>query len=299
MFIYLSKLLPPLVYPMGLVCLLILAGLFTQRRVRLQRVLLLSGLLILWLSGTRLLSDPLTYWLEKQYPTPPELQRSRLEAAPGGRLAQPVAPVIVVLGGGSGPANPPRQIPEIGDSATNRLMYAAYLYKHGAAEHILLSCGIIEWMGDQGSPTDDMRFILNALGVPDSAIWIEDQSRNTYENAVYSQKILAEKGISEVLLVTSGFHMPRSVALFKKVGLTVIPAPSDITITDNDMASLVSLNPATQLLNIAPLTLGNTSCYPRPLKEIAGDAWVYRLRGGWVLAQSWSGSFEIRGIRNR
>jgi len=279
MFIYLSKLLPPLLYPLVLVSFLILASLFTQRKARLQRLLLLSGLLILWISGSRLVADPLMYWLENQYPTPPELQRSRLEALPGGRLAEPIAPVIVVLGGGAGPADPPRQIPEIGASATNRLMYAAYLYKHGAADHILLSCGVIEWLGDAGSPTADMRFVLNALGVPDSAIWIEDQSRNTYENAIYSQKFLAEKGISEVLLVTSGFHMPRSVALFKKVGLEVIPAPADITITENGLAWLTKLNPATQFLNLLP-NPDNTTRLSLALKEIVGML-VYWLQG-WI-----------------
>ena len=159
-------------------------------------------------------------------------------------------------------------------------MYAAYLYKHGAADHILLSCGTIDWMGnDQGSPTADMRFILNALGVPDSAIWIEDQSRNTYENAIYSKNILANKGITEVLLVTSATHMPRSVALFQKAGMAVVPAPSDFTVTQNDLASLTSPNIATQLLNLLP-NPGNTTRLTLALKEIAG-MWVYWLRG-WV-----------------
>ena len=121
MFIYLSKLIPPLLYPMGLVCLLLLAGLFTQQRPRLQRFILLSAFFILLLSGSRWLSDPITYWLESQYPTPPELQRSSLESAPNGRLAEPLAPVIVVLGGGSGAAAPPRQLPEVGGSSTHPL----------------------------------------------------------------------------------------------------------------------------------------------------------------------------------
>ncbi len=275
MFIYLSKLIPPLLYPLGLACLLILAALFTQRRQRLQRFILLAGLLLLWFSSTRLAADPLTYWLENQYPTPAELQRSLVEAG----FSQPLAPVIVVLGGGVGPATAPRQIPEMGTGTTNRLIYAAFLYKHGVAEHILLSSGTIDWMGDQGSPTGDMRFLLNQLGVPDEAIWVEDQSQNTYENAIFSQKILAEKGITQVILVTSASHMPRSVALFRKTGLQVIPAPADISVTQNDLQSLGSLNPATQLLNLLP-NPGNVARLTTTLKEYLGMI-VYRLQG-WI-----------------
>ncbi len=275
MFIYLSKIIPPLIYPLGLTCLALLAALFTQRRPRLQRALLLAALLILWLCSTHLVVDPLTYYLEDQFRTPPELQRPTLEKG----ISQPLAPVIVVLGGSVGPASPPRQVPEMGSSTTARLIYAAYLYKLGVAPHLLLTSGTIDWMGDQGSPTDDMRFLLSQLGVPDSAIWIEDQSRNTYENAVFSQKILAERGIQKIILLTSATHMPRSVALFRKVGLEVIPAPSDIQVSDNDLEALRSLNPATQLLNLLP-NPGSLGRLTVTMKEYLGIV-VYHLRG-WI-----------------
>ncbi len=64
------------------------------------------------------------------------------------------------------------------------------------------------------------------LGVPRERIIVEKQSSNTYENAVYTSKILKNRNITHFLLVTSGFHMARSVAVFKKTGVTPTPVPS-------------------------------------------------------------------------
>jgi len=63
--------------------------------------------------------------------------------------------------------------------------------------------------------------------VPDSAMVLETESRNTTENARFTADILQERGIQRILLVTSALHMPRSVALFERQGLEVIPAATD------------------------------------------------------------------------
>lgn len=62
---------------------------------------------------------------------------------------------------------------------------------------------------------------LNSIGIPDSAIITESDSKNTYENAVFTKKLLDSLNIKgNFLLVTSGYHMPRSMAIFKKAGYT-------------------------------------------------------------------------------
>jgi uncharacterized SAM-binding protein YcdF (DUF218 family) len=62
---------------------------------------------------------------------------------------------------------------------------------------------------------------LRSINIPDSDLVIESQSRNTYENAVFTKKILDSLHIDgSFLLVTSGYHMPRSMAVFKKAGYT-------------------------------------------------------------------------------
>ena len=64
--------------------------------------------------------------------------------------------------------------------------------------------------------------------------YYENQSRNTYENAVYSKKIIDQLGVGNPsiktglwLLVTSATHMPRSVKIFEKQGIQIIPIPVD------------------------------------------------------------------------
>lgn len=274
MFIYLSKILPPLFYPLGLACLVLLVGLIIRRRPRLQRLLFITALVLLWLSSIRLPSALLVHRLENRYTTPVDLSETALERG----LKQPIADAIVILGGGTSPARPPRPIPEMGSSG-DRVIYAAYLFKHGVAPHLLISSGRIEWLDTQESPTQDMLFLLDMLGIPKEAVWLEDQSRNTYENAIFSQKILAEYNIQRIVLVTSAWHMPRAVGVFEKAGLEVIPAPTDFTLTDADIEQLGSFNLATQLINWLP-SASNLELTDMALKEYLGIL-VYRLRG-WL-----------------
>ena len=56
--------------------------------------------------------------------------------------------------------------------------------------------------------------------------WLEEGSKNTFENAKYSKKILVENSISKVLLVTHAYHMPRAMWCFEDVGLKPVPAPT-------------------------------------------------------------------------
>jgi hypothetical protein len=163
MFVYLSKLIPPLLYPLGLSCLLILAGLWSARRPRLQRALLLAALLLLWLSSTRMVAYPLVYALESRYRTPPELAN-----IPVGGYTEPIADVILLLGGGTDSPTSPRPLPEINESG-DRLIYAAYLYQQGVAPKILVSGGGISWLGSQLNPAADMQRLLQIMGVPPEA----------------------------------------------------------------------------------------------------------------------------------
>src|SRR5690606_24670648 len=100
---------------------------------------------------------------------------------------------------------------------------AAKLYHAGRAPLVLLSGAALE--GSQ-SEAEFMAHALSKTGVPPEAILLEKKSFTTYENALYSARILKEHNISRVLLVTSALHMPRAMAVFSKQGLTPIAAPS-------------------------------------------------------------------------
>ena len=69
--------------------------------------------------------------------------------------------------------------------------------------------------------------LLSLWGISASSIEIESGSQNTYENAVFSKPILEKHGAHRILLITSAFHMPRSAAIFRRLGFEVYPFPCD------------------------------------------------------------------------
>lgn len=264
LFIFLSKLLPLLVYPVSLASLLIISALLLKNRPILIRTFLITAVLLLWIGGNHWFTAALIRSLEWQY-----LPQEEYEATD----------VLVLLGGGTDPMEYPRQIVEV-NSAGDRVLYAAHLYRQGKAANILISGGNIDWLVSSPSTgAEDMALLLQMMGVPEDAIWLETESRNTYENAVFSQRILEEKGIDRVLLVTSAMHMPRSVKLFERQGLQVIPAPTDFIITQAGWENNYGNSIERKIINFFP-SADNLSLTTRSLKEYIGML-IYKLRG-WI-----------------
>jgi len=265
MFIFLSKLLPIFVYPLGLVFVLLGLALFLARRsekwIRWQRIVLLVALVLLWIGSNRWTALALARSLEWRYLPPQPV---------------PQADVLVVLGGGTNAPEFPRPFVEV-DGAGDRLIYAAHLYKQGKAAHILVSGGHLDWVGGESTPAQDMQVLLEAMGVPEQAIWRQSQSRNTYEDALYSAQILKEKGAAHILLVTSASHMPRSVKLFTAQGLIITPVPVDYSVSYAEWASLLQGDWRVQVLNLLP-GVDNLSMTTRMLKEYIGML-VYDWKG--------------------
>jgi uncharacterized SAM-binding protein YcdF (DUF218 family) len=264
MFIFLSKFLPQFIYPLGLACILLILSLIFQRRKGWQNTVIALALAILVIGGNRWVAYSLTRSLEWRYPPPAQLPR---------------ADVIVLLGGGTEPAQAPRPIVEL-NSAGDRVLYAAYLYQQGSAPHLLLSGGNIDWLYAQDStPAGQMAAALKIMHVPDSAIWLEPESLNTYENAVNCARILREKGIRRIILVTTATHMPRAVALFEHQGLEVIPAPTDFKVTEENWQSLFQADLSAHLVYLLP-SVGDLNMTTTALKEYLGIL-AYRLKG-WL-----------------
>ena len=197
MFYYLSKLLPRLVYPTGLAVVLLVLALLLRRHRRHTTVLVALAVATLWLGGNKLVSMTLVRALEWRHPPLTLPQESAVDA-------------IVVLGGGIRAQSPPRSFHEVGE-AGDRVLYAAQLYREGRAPTIVVS-GALGPAQDEidSSEAASMADMLVFLGVPRSNILLEQVSRNTYENSIESSRVLAEHGLSQVLLVTSAMHMPRA-----------------------------------------------------------------------------------------
>lgn len=262
MFVFLSKFLPLLIFPLGLIASLLLIALI-WRRGRWAAIFL--ALVILWLSSSRYAAYALIRSLESQY------------QLPAGTLR---ADAIVVLGGGTRSGDPPRPMTEVNE-AGDRLLYGAKLYQDGAADVVLVTGGSIEWLTPEGigPEANDMSALMELLGVPRRALWQEAKSRNTYENALYSRQMLSEAGMDSIILVTSAMHMPRSVPLFEAQGLSVVPAPTDFLVSDAEWQHLWRGGPTVTAINLLP-NVEYLTYTTRALKEYVGLL-VYGLRG-WL-----------------
>jgi uncharacterized SAM-binding protein YcdF (DUF218 family) len=111
------------------------------------------------------------------------------------------------------------------NTASNRLTDALVLYKKGIVKKILISGGDGKLLGKKSPEALATEPFVLAMGVPQEDILLEANSRNTYENALFTKQLLENQPIKpqKILLVTSAFHIYRSVRCFKKVGLEVTP----------------------------------------------------------------------------
>ncbi|WP_374462675.1 YdcF family protein [Chryseobacterium sp.] len=156
------------------------------------------------------------------------LQKSFLKASEA-RNTTSQHPVIVVLGGGVVDIDHTEKLHTMSYS---RMVTAYQLYHAYKADN--KSCKIVISGKGRGriSEAELFREHLKKMGVAEADIIKEDKSMNTYENAKYSSRILKQMAPSSVDLVTSGFHMKRSVALFQTFGLNPVPNASDFINTE-------------------------------------------------------------------
>jgi uncharacterized SAM-binding protein YcdF (DUF218 family) len=176
----------------------------------------------------------------------------------------PVTEAIVVLGGG---VQEDRYGINLKDGA-DRVWFGAKLFHAGRAPLVILTGGNSEELGVLWPEAPAMAAFIKDLGVPQASMLLESGSRTTRENAVNTQRLLSERGITRILLVTSAQHMPRALATFRKLGIDAIAAPTDFNASPPSGSVLLEWMPSTE-------ALGQSS---RALKEYFG-LWFYRLRG--------------------
>jgi uncharacterized SAM-binding protein YcdF (DUF218 family) len=232
------------------------------KRPRWAAAAIALGLIVLLAGSNAWVSRSLVRSLEWQNIPPTEL---------------PNAEAIVILGGATKPASPPRPSIDLSEEG-DRVLYGAQLYQQKKAPLIIVAGGRIDWRGSGPSESTDMAAILSQVGVPTEAILEEPNSLNTYENAVNVRKILDARDIRRVLLVTSAMHMPRSLLIFKRQGIAAIPAPTDFLVSESELQEMQN-SPQATLLNLLPDT-ERLYHFTRALKEYIGLV-VYRLRG-WL-----------------
>lgn len=117
------------------------------------------------------------------------------------------------------------------NKGADRATHTLQLFKLGKIKQILISGGQGLHPANPNTEAELLRDFLVLAGVPDTAIIIENQAKNTYQNAQFSKAILLEKGFDlekeQYLLITSAFHMRRALGCFEKAGIKSNSFPVD------------------------------------------------------------------------
>lgn len=191
--------------------------------------ILLLVLSILWVKNLKTLKILLALQITLIYflciPLTSDVLFSKLETLPAlneNQIINNKVDAIVVLAGGIRAFKKEYHGPDIGYFTLVRLRYAAWLQKQTGLP-VIVTGGVER---DGVSEAELMKQVLQEEYEITVPIWIEKQSKNTYENALYSSKILDEKGYQKYYLVTSAFHMSRALDAFKEFNENIIPAPA-------------------------------------------------------------------------
>lgn len=190
-------------------------ALTATRYARAGRRLAFTALLLLAVAGLSPLSNMLMAPLENRFP----VWRINNGPAPAG---------IIILGGSvdadvTSSRNAGLELNEAGD----RILAMLALARQFPEAKIILSAGAGALLGERGTEADEVRKRIAAYGLPPDRIIFENRSRTTYENALETQKLINPRAGERWLLVTSAWHMPRSIAVFRMAGLNVEAYPID------------------------------------------------------------------------
>lgn len=209
MFFFLSKLLDIFLSPFtwGLVFVMLAIPLRRPRPWRRQRTFGLAGALILLFFALSPVSNAMLYRLE--------------HASPSTYRSDVTYDAVILLGG----LGDERVTAETGQPAYNdnveRLVATHRLLADGRARFAVVSGAAMNASLVDSGEARVLARQLAAWGIEPSRVIVEEQARNTHENAVYSKRIASERGFEKVLMVTSAFHMRRAVECFEAVGMKV------------------------------------------------------------------------------
>ncbi len=211
MFFVLSKTMHYLLTPVLWIVVLFIVA-FIVRKPKLKiRLFILAGIILLLFSNS-FIQDEFMRWWEVDATAQTELKESYSYG--------------IVLSGMISYDNKYDRINFLRSS--DRLLQAIDLYKDGKIKKIFITGGSGELNNPNFKEAEILRNYLVKIGIPENDILVETDSRNTFENACASAKLLKpQKSSDTYLLITSAFHMRRSAACFKKAGFDF-----DVYVTD-------------------------------------------------------------------
>lgn len=218
MFFILSKLLWFVVQPSHVIIWLavVTAVLLFCHRVRPARWFAAATAALLLVLGC----SPIGYWLmqglENRYSRPANL---------------PPVDGILILGGGNDTTVLQSRHVYGQDRAMARLVSGYVLARRYTAAKVVFSGGSGELNDQTISESVAAQDILQGLGLSPSRLILEGKSRNTWENFVFTKRLVQPKSGQTWVLATSAFHMPRAMGIAKKAGWPMLPWPTDYRTT--------------------------------------------------------------------
>lgn len=209
-----SKLFTYLVLPPGIFILLLLLASFYAKKFK---FIFLLGAFVFYALSNSFVADILLTPLETPYNV--TLDKTLK------------ADAVIVLAGGSvaGSANLP-----LANDAYKRTVWGLMIAKQTNLPLYFSGAGLYKKYTEADAFNDSVNEIRTNLQVEDISLHVENRSLDTYQNAKFSKKLLEEQGIENptIFLVTSAYHMKRSVKLYKYFGFNVIAAATGFKISN-------------------------------------------------------------------
>ena len=225
--------------PSGFVVLLVIGLFFWLIRLRKTAAfcILLASVLLYFASTPFIannLIDPLQYQYKVLKEVPEDMQ------------------AIVVLAGGRTPnAREYTNLDTVDATSLERIRYASRLSKVHQLPVMVVGGSVYD---ERESVAKLMKNVLTTdFGV--ETTWLEEKSKNTFENAKFAKKVLKENSISKFLLVTHAYHMPRAMWCFEDVGLQPVAAPTVFYKRNTSMPEMKDYIPNVSALNKTRLAM--------------------------------------------
>jgi uncharacterized SAM-binding protein YcdF (DUF218 family) len=224
-----------LIYPVGFIALLVCFGVIC-RILGLRKTsvtLWLLATIAFFAASNPILSDRLLASLENRFP------QLMMDQIPNGD-------VILVLGGGLRLPIAPRQVSQL-TNGSDRYWLAAQLFKSSKAPQIVLSGGNVFEQAGMQSESYYAKQLLNQWGVPLESIVIEGSSRTTAQNANFTRQAI-DSPDKVILLVTSAWHMPRSLKEFSLFQASIVPVSADVVVDQSQAPNFYRYIPSSTAL---------------------------------------------------
>ena len=208
--------------PYTQMCVWFLLALFLKKRLIRKRFLVLGIVYLFFFSNRFIINEVLLWW--EVPPTPYEQISDEYE-------------VGIVMGGVTSSEKEPRDRVYFSKGA-DRVVHACQLYKLGKIRKILVTGGSGKLINNIHKEADNLYDFLILCGVNSKDIIVEDAARNTYENALYSAELLKSSYPGKRhLVITSGFHLKRSLLCFRKLNINADGFSADFYTADRSFAA--------------------------------------------------------------